>query len=69
MSNVLWLQPVDAAELAEAVGASDSGCNSRWASRRNFKLDDAAAKAIERALSRYAPAEALPQGGKPLAVA
>jgi hypothetical protein len=59
----------DAAELADAVGASDSGCNSRWASRRNFQLDDAAAKAIERALSRYAPAEALPQGGKPLAVA
>lgn len=59
----------DAAELADAVGASDSGCNSRWASRRNFQLDDAAAKAIGRALSRYAPAEALPQGGKPLAVA
>ena len=58
----------DAAELAEAVGANDNGCYSRWASRRSFKFDDAAAKAIERALSRHAPAEALPKGGEPLAL-
>jgi hypothetical protein len=58
----------DAAELAEAVGANDSGCYSRWASHRSFLFDDAAAKAIERALSRHAPAEALPQSGKPLAL-
>jgi hypothetical protein len=56
----------DAAELAEAVGANDDiGC-SRWASRRSFQFDDAAAKAMERALSRHVPAEARPQGG-PLA--
>ena len=58
----------DAAELAEAVGGNDSGCYSRWASRRSFLFDDAAAKAIEGALSRPAPAEALPQSGKPLAL-
>ena len=57
----------DAAELAEAVGANDTGCYSRWASRRSFLFDDATAKAIERALSRHMPAEALPQDGKPLA--
>ena len=57
----------DAAELAEAVGANDSGC-SRWASRRSFQFDHAAAKAIERAIGRHVPAETLPQGGKPLAL-
>jgi hypothetical protein len=56
----------DAAQLAEAVGANDSGCSSRWASRRSFLFDDAAAKAMERALSRHAPAEAIPQSGEPL---
>ena len=54
-------------QLAEAVGASDSGCYSRWASRRSFLFDDAAAKAMEQALSRHAPAEAIPSG-KPLAL-
>ena len=58
----------DAAELAEAVSANDSGCCSRWASRRSFLFDDAAAKAIERALDRHAPAEAVPQSGEPLAL-
>jgi hypothetical protein len=58
----------DAAELAEAVGANDNGCYSRWSSRRSFLFDDAATKAIERAPSRHAPAEALPQSGKPLAL-
>ena len=57
----------EAAELAEAVGASDSGCYSRWASRRTFLFDDAAAKTIEHALSRHAPAGPLPQSAKPLA--
>jgi hypothetical protein len=57
----------DAAELAEAVGASDSGCYSRWASRRIFLFDDAAAKTIEHALNRHAPAGPLPQSAKPLA--
>ena len=28
----------DAAELAEAVGASDSGCYSHWASRRKISI-------------------------------
>jgi hypothetical protein len=56
----------DAAELAEAVSAKNSGSPSRWASRRSFIFDDAAAKAIERALGRHVPAEALSQGGKPL---
>ena len=56
----------DAEELADAVGAHDGGCYSRWASRRSFLFDDAAAKAIERALMRHAPAEVLPQSGKPL---
>jgi hypothetical protein len=55
------------ARLAEAVGANGTGCYSRWASRRSFLFDDATAKAIERALSRHMPAEALPQDGKPLA--
>jgi hypothetical protein len=58
----------DAAQLAEAVRASDSGCYSCWASRRRFLFDDAAAQAIERALSRHAPAEALPPSGEPLAL-
>jgi hypothetical protein len=58
----------DAAELAEAVNANDSGCYSHWASRRSFLFDDAAAKAIERALSRHAPAGVLSQSGKPLAL-
>jgi hypothetical protein len=58
----------DAAQLAEAVGANDSGCYSRWASRRSFLFDDAAAKAMERALSRHAPAEAIPPSGDPLAL-
>jgi hypothetical protein len=57
----------DAAELAEAVGASDGGCYSRWASCRKFLFDDAAAKTIEHALSRHAPAGPLPQSAKPLA--
>ena len=56
----------DAEELADAVGAHDGGCYSRWASRRSFLFDDAAAKAIERALMRHAPAEALPRSGEPL---
>jgi hypothetical protein len=51
----------EAAKLAEAVGATDNGCYSRWASGWSFQFDDSAAKAIERALSRHAPAEALPQ--------
>lgn len=54
----------DAAELAEAVGAKES-VGSRWASRWSFQFDHAAAKAIERALGRDMPAEALAQGGKP----
>ena len=58
----------DAAELAEAVGASDSGRYSHWASRRKFLFDDAASKAIEGALSRHAPAGPLPQSAKPLAL-
>jgi hypothetical protein len=58
----------DAAELAETVSASDSGCYSHWASRRKFLFDDAAAKAIEHALSRQAPAEAHPLCAKPLAL-
>jgi len=56
----------DAAELADAVGASDSGYYSRWVSRRKFLFDDVAAKAIERALSRHAPAEARSLNDKPL---
>ena len=36
----------DADQLAEAVGASDIGCRSCWASRRRFLFDDAAAKAM-----------------------
>jgi hypothetical protein len=51
----------EAAKLAEAVGATDNGCCSRWGSRWSFQFDDSAAKAIERALSPHAPAEALPQ--------
>ena len=51
----------DAAELAEAVGASDSGCDSHWASRRKFLFDDAASKAIEGALSRHASRAAFPK--------
>jgi hypothetical protein len=58
----------DAALLAEAVDANDTGCYSRWASRRSFLFDDAAAKAIERALCRHAPAGVLSQSGKPLAL-
>jgi hypothetical protein len=58
----------DAAKLAEAVGADDSGCHSRWASRGQFLFDDAAAQAMERALSRHAPAEAIPPSGDPSGV-
>jgi hypothetical protein len=58
----------DAAELAEAVGANDTVCYHRWASRRSFQFDGAAAKAIERALSRHASAGVLYQGHKPLAL-
>ena len=58
----------EADQLAEAVGASDIGCHSCWASRRRFLFDDAAAKAMEQALSRHAPAEAIPPSGKPLAL-
>jgi hypothetical protein len=58
----------DAAELTEAVGANDSGYCSRWAGRRCFLFDDAAAQAMERALSRHAPAEALPPSGDHLAL-
>jgi len=58
----------DAAQLAEAVGASDSGCYACWASRSSFLFDDAAAKAMECALSRHAPAEAMPPNGEPLAL-
>ena len=57
----------DAALLAEAVDANDTGCYSRWASRKSFLFDDAAARAIERVLSRHAPAGPLPQSAKPLA--
>ena len=57
----------DAAELAEAVGANDSGCHSRWASRRTFRFDSAAAEAIERAVSWHASAAARPQSGEPIA--
>ena len=56
----------DADQLAEAVGASDIGCHSRWASRRRFLFDDAAAKAMEQAFGRRAPAEAISPSGKPL---
>jgi hypothetical protein len=58
----------DAAQLAEAVDANDNGCYSRWASRRRFLFNDAAAKAMERTLSRHAPAEAIPPSGDPLAL-
>jgi hypothetical protein len=51
----------DALGLAEVVGATDNH-RPGWASRRSFLFDDAAAKAIESALGRHAPAEgALPQ--------
>jgi hypothetical protein len=56
----------DAAELAEAVGANENGC-SRWASRRSFQFDHAAAKAIERAVG-HVPAGTLPQSAKPPAL-
>ena len=51
----------DAAELAEAVSAIDTGSRSAWASHWRFRFDEAAATAIESALDRPGPGKALPQ--------
>ena len=51
----------DAAELAEAVGAADTGSRSAWARHWRFRFDEAAAIAIGSALARPGPSETRPQ--------
>ena len=51
----------DAAELADAVSAIDTGSRSAWARHWRFRFDEAAAIAIESALGRPDPGKTLPQ--------
>jgi glycosyltransferase involved in cell wall biosynthesis len=54
----------DAAELAEAVSAIDTGSRSAWARHWRFRFDEAAAIAIEGALGRPGLGKTLPQAAE-----
>jgi hypothetical protein len=54
----------DAADLAEAVGAADTGSRSAWARHWRFRFDEAAAIAIESALGRPGLGKTLPQAAE-----